>query len=173
MTISIERRTFLRTSALAAAGLALTRPSRAQGEGSDQLYEISLAQWSLNRQFFSFLGRSRGENAEKIDPQDFAILAKKEFGIEAVEYVNQFYMEAVKSRGYLAELKKKSEGEGVRNVLIMCDSEGNLGDPDTKQRNTSVRNHIRWLEWAQALGCQSIRVNAWSDGRLSYHEQMK
>ncbi len=173
MTNSIQRRTFLRGAALSAVGLALTRTSFAQDESSHKLYDISLAQWSLNRQFFSFLGRNRGGNTEKLDPRDFAIIAKKELGIEAVEYVNQFYVDAVKTPGYLEELKKKSDGEGVRNVLIMCDNEGNLGDPDTKRRITSVRNHIKWLEWAQALGCHSIRVNARSDARLSYHEQMK
>ncbi len=173
MTNSIQRRTFLHGAALSTAGLVLGRVGFAQEEGADKLYDISIAQWSLNRQFFGFLGRNRGGNVEKLDPQDFAVIAKKEFGIEAVEYVNQFYTDAVKSPGYLEELKKKSDGEGVRNVLIMCDSEGNLGDPDTKQRNTSVRNHVKWLEWAQALGCHSIRVNARSDARLSYDEQMK
>ena len=172
MTKSIHRRTFLHGTAVAAAGFALSRSTLAQGGAAEKLYDISLAQWSLNRQFFSFLGRGGGA-AEKLDPQNFAIIAKQEFGITGVEYVNQFYMDAVKTPGYLEELKKKSDSEGVRNVLIMCDSEGNLGDPDAKQRNTSVRNHIKWLEWAQALGCHSIRVNARSDARLSYSEQMK
>ena len=173
MSHSMQRRVFLQSTALGTASFALSRTSNAQDEDTKKLYEISLAQWSLNQQFFSFLGRERGGNAEKLDPQDFAIIAKKQFGIDAVEYVNQFYMDAVKTPGYLEELKKKSEGEGVSNVLIMCDNEGNLGDPDTKRRITSVRNHIKWLEWAQALGCHSIRVNARSDGRLSYREQMK
>ena len=173
MTNSIDRRRFLQGTAAATAGLALSRAGLAQDNAPAKLYEISLAQWSLNRQFFSFLGRGRGSATEKLDPQDFPIIAKKEFGIQGVEYVNQFYMDAVKKPGYLDELKKKSDGEGVRNVLIMCDSEGNLGDPDAKRRITSVRNHIKWLEWAQALGCHSIRVNARSDENLSYGEQMK
>ncbi len=167
---SIERRTFLGWTAATAASLALVQPNQAQDSKGGKRFQISLAQWSLNKQFFSFLGRG---NAEKLDPQNFAMIAKKEFGIEAVEYVNQFYMQAVKTPGYLEELKKKSDGEGVRNVLIMCDSEGNLGDPDHKKRMTSVRNHVKWLEWAQALGCHSIRVNARSDDKLSYQEQMK
>lgn len=171
----IQRRAFLQktalTSAVAATHLS-TRTASAQG-GIRPLYEISLAQWSLNRQFFSFLGNQRGRNAERLDPQDFAIIAKRDFDVSGVEYVNQFYTEAVNDPGYLAELKKKAAGEGVRNVLIMCDGEGNLGDPDFKRRITSVRNHIKWLEWAQALECHSIRVNARSDDKLSYGEQMK
>jgi hydroxypyruvate isomerase len=173
MIDSIPRRRFLRGTALAAAGLALSRTGLAQQQGPDKLFDISLAQWSLNRQFFSFLGRNRGGNAPQLDPQNFPVIAKTQFGIDAVEYVNQFYREAVHTPGYLEELKKRAEGAGVRNVLIMCDGEGNLGDPDTRQRNTAVRNHIKWLEWAQALGCHAIRVNAASDRGLSYEEQMK
>lgn len=176
MNTQLQRRAFLRTTALTSAAIAApnfsTQTSNAQGDVRP-LYEISLAQWSLNRQFFSFLGNRRGGNAERLDPQDFAIIAKRDFNVSGVEYVNQFYTEAVNSSGYLTELKKKSVGEGVRNVLIMCDGEGNLGDPDFKRRITSVRNHIKWLEWAQALGCHSIRVNARSDDNLSYSEQMK
>ena len=94
MATSIERRRFLQGTGLAAAGLALPRTSFAAAESPDKLFDISLAQWSLNRQFFSFLGRDRGGNVEKLDPQDFAIISKREFGIEGVEYVNQFYMDA-------------------------------------------------------------------------------
>jgi len=173
MNTTLDRRFFLGTSAFAAAGLLHGKSATSQDENKNKLYEISLAQWSLNRQFFSFLGNRRGGDAEKLDPQDFAGIAKREFGIEAVEYVNQFYAEAVKQPDYLATLIKKSEDAGVKNVLLMCDGEGNLGDPDTKRRITSVRNHVKWLEWAQALGCHSIRVNARSDGKLSYREQMK
>lgn len=168
----VERRAFIQSSALAGVALAWNPIARAnRPEGG--LYEISLAQWSLNRQFFSFLGRSGRGNAQKLDPMDFAGIAKREFGITAVEYVNQFYVEAVKTPGALNELVKRSADAGVENVLIMCDGEGNLGDPDTKRRITSVRNHIKWLEWAQALGCHSIRVNARSDDKLGYAEQME
>lgn len=169
---AIGRRTFLRNTAMTTAGLALASNALGQSDKPKKLYDISLAQWSLNRQFFSFLGRRRGgEDYQKLDPQDFAGISKREFGIDAVEYVNQFYTEAVNKPGYLEDMKKKSDDAGVRNVLIMCDGEGALGDPDKKRRVTSVRNHIKWLEWAQALGCHSIRVNARSDGKLSYHEQ--
>jgi L-ribulose-5-phosphate 3-epimerase len=166
----LDRRLFLSATALATASLATGQEIRAR-QGNKRAFEISLAQWSLNRQFFAFLGRKRGEVARTLDPQDFALIAKEEFGIEGVEYVNQFYTEAIKQPGYLSDLKKKSVDAGVTNVLIMCDGEGSLGDPDTLKRITAVRNHIKWLEWAAELGCHSIRVNAASKG--SYHEQAK
>jgi sugar phosphate isomerase/epimerase len=159
----LNRRHFLSTAA-AATACAATAPVGWAAEDK-QPFHISLAQWSLNRHFFG-----RG-GAEKLDPLDFPVIAKQRCGIDAVEYVNQFYFDVVNKPGYVAELKKRAEGEGVKSLLIMCDREGNLGDPDTKRRITAVRNHLKWLEWAKELGCHSIRVNAASDRNLSYREQ--
>ena len=44
-------------------------------------FEISLAQWSLHRALRS----------KKINNLDFPVITKKEFGINAVEYVNTFF----------------------------------------------------------------------------------
>jgi sugar phosphate isomerase/epimerase len=68
-------------------------------------------------------------------------------------------------------MKLRADGEGVRSLLIMCDNEGSLGDPDEEARATAVENHRKWLEAAKFLGCHSIRVNAASEG--SWDEQMK
>lgn len=168
--ITLERRNFLQSlgcAAVAGAAIVNGQASTAAAQDKKGFFEISLAQWSLNRQFF---GR---EGVTKLDPLDFAVIAKKECGINAIEYVNQFYKDVVKKPDYVAELKKRAEGEGVKGLLIMCDGEGNLGDPDTKRRLTAVRNHVKWLDWAKELGCHSIRVNAASDGKLTYAEQQK
>ncbi len=148
MTPSVSRREFL-TRAVAGGAAVLGRPAFA-AETAAEPFKISLAQWSLHKAFF----------AKKLDPLDFAKISKQQFGIEAVEYVNQFYKDKKKDDGTVAELKKRADGEGVKSVLIMCDGEGNLGDPDEKKRAQTVENHKRWLEWAKALGCHSIRVNA-------------
>jgi L-ribulose-5-phosphate 3-epimerase len=148
------------TAIVAAGGVAKAAPD-------EKAFTISLAQWSLHRQFF---GRS---GVEKLDPVDFAAIAKERCGIDAIEYVNQFYKDVVNKSGYVEELKKRAADAGVKNVLIMCDGEGNLGDPDDRRRVTAVRNHMKWLDWAKTLGCHSIRVNAASDGKLSYDEQQK
>lgn len=177
--IQLDRRRFLSATSVAASGLALSSGLLGMfGSGLAQAqddkpkgFDISLAQWSLHRQFFAFLGRNNAAVDRKLDPQDFAAIAKNEFDINGIEYVNQFYVEAVKQPGYLADLKRKAADAGVTNVLIMCDGEGRLGDPDLKKRVTAVRNHIKWLEWATELGCHSIRVNAASSG--SYDEQLK
>ncbi len=163
--VAFDRRNLFRGASLAAASIALARPAWAQEKSKS--FSISLAQWSLHRQFFGQGG------VEKLDPLEFAVISKEKCGIDAVEYVNQFYKDVVGQSGYGEKLKKKADDAGVKSLLIMCDGEGNLGDPDAKRRVTAVRNHIKWLEWAKALGCHSIRVNAASDGKLSYEEQQK
>jgi L-ribulose-5-phosphate 3-epimerase len=125
------------------------------------LFRISLAEWSLHRALLS----------GKLDNLDFPKAAKQQFGIEAVEYVNQFFKDKAKDATYLAELGKRATDEGVTNVLIMCDGLGNLGDPDAAARTKAIENHFPWVEAAKRLGCHSIRVNAASKG--SFEEQQK
>jgi sugar phosphate isomerase/epimerase len=125
------------------------------------LFRISLAEWSLHRALLS----------GKLDNLDFPKAAKQQFGIEAVEYVNQIFNDKAKDATYLAELAKRATDEGVTNVLIMCDGLGNLGDPDAAARTKAIENHFPWVEAAKRLGCHSIRVNAASKG--SFEEQQK
>jgi sugar phosphate isomerase/epimerase len=80
-------------------------------------------------------------------------------------------MDKAKDEEYLAELKKRCDDEGVKSLLIMCDGEGALGDPNEKKRIMAVENHHKWVEAAKFLGCHSIRVNAQSGG--SYEEQIE
>ena len=68
-------------------------------------------------------------------------------------------------------MKTIANGEGVKSLLIMCDREGALGDPDDAARTTAVENHYKWIDAANYLGCHSIRVNAQSEGE--YDEQIK
>lgn len=141
---------------MAAGSLALLLADRARAgsrPASEPLFKISLAQWSLNRALFG----------GKLDHLDFPKAAKEEFGIEAVEYVNQFW----KKKGdaeYTRDLRKRCDDAGVKSLLIMCDGEGALGDPDEMKRKQAVENHRKWLDAAAALGCHSIRVNAASGG---------
>lgn len=98
-----------------------------------------------------------------MDNLDFAENSAK-MGIYAVEYVNQFFMDKAEDTEYLKEMKKRAADNGVKSLLIMCDSEGNLGDPDSARRTQTVENHHKWVQAAKFLGCHSIRVNAYSAG---------
>ncbi|MCS7021966.1 MAG: sugar phosphate isomerase/epimerase [Gemmataceae bacterium] len=163
--MSWSRREFLRYTSAGVAGVlgASLTPAQASRE---PLFKISLAQWSHHRAFF-------GRAGDKKDPLRFAEIASKDYGIEAVEYVNQFYRDKKHDDNYLKDLKKVADDHRVVSVLIMCDGEGSLGDPDEKRRRQAVDNHKRWAEWARFLGCHSIRVNAASDWKLGFAETQK
>ncbi len=124
-------------------------------------FKISLAEWSLNNSLAD----------KKLTNLDFPQVAKQEFGIDAIEYVNSFFKTEVDDPKYLEQLKQRCEDAGVKSLLIMVDGEGDLGDSDEAKRKQAVANHQRWLEAAKFLGCHSIRVNAASSG--SYNEQIE
>lgn len=130
---------------------AASSPDAASG---DFLFRISLAQWSLHRTL----------RAGELDNLDFPGVTRTAYGLDAVEYVNIFFRDKAEDEAYLAELKGRCQDHGVRSLLIMCDGEGAIGDPDPAGRTRAVENHYRWVEAARYLGCHSVRVNAQSRG---------
>ena len=158
--MNTDRRLFLKQSALTAAGIALA--------GAESIiaapkapFEISLAEWSLHKALFK----------KEIDNINFAKIAREDFGIGAIEFVNQFFKDKAKDMDYLKDLNQRAKDHGVIHHLIMIDGEGALGDPDEAKRTTAVENHYRWVDAAKFLGCKMIRVNAQSRGTAE--EQMK
>lgn len=155
-----DRRQFMKQSALAATGLALV--------GAESIiaapkvpFEISLAEWSLHKALFK----------KEVDNLNFAKIAREEFGIGAIEFVNQFFKDKAKDTAYLKDLNQRAKDHGVIHHLIMIDGEGALGDPDAAKRTQAVENHHRWVDAAKFLGCKMIRVNAQSRG--TWDEQLK
>jgi len=157
----VNRRQFLATTGTAAAGLSLATATQglwaAEGE---PMFKISLAEWSLHKTLFG----------KKLDHLDFAATTKS-YGIEAVEYVNQFFKDKAGDNKYLDEMNKRAKDAGVKQLLIMIDGEGAIGDPDSAKRAEAVANHHKWVEAAKYLGCHAVRVNAQSKG--TPEEQMK
>jgi L-ribulose-5-phosphate 3-epimerase len=145
----MERRLFLLQAAAAAASLPvmLRQPTAVP-------FRISLAQWSFHKALF----------AKQMDHLDFARVARRDYGIEAIEYVNIFFKDKATDAAYLAEMNRRAKDEGVYQHLIMCDGEGALGDSDAAKRALAVENHRKWLDAAKTLGCATIRVNAQSSG---------
>ena len=174
----MNRRDFLQVSTVSAAGLALGACAQQPAAGdtprstgpADQpepeqkaapVFGISLAEWSLHRAL----------QAGEISNLDFPRLAKVDYEIDAVEYVNSFFREQVADREYLADLRQRCDDHGVASLLIMCDGLGELGNAHAGRRNEAVENHKPWVYAARYLGCHSIRVNAASSG--TFEEQQK
>ena len=152
----MNRRLFLKHST-AATGLTLV-PALACADHHKKkklLFDISLAEWSLHRTI------RKGEMTNL----DFPKVSKEKFGINAVEYVNQFFKDKARDKAYLTDLKKRCDDLAVKSVLIMIDGEGHIGEADKAKRQQVIDNHKKWVEAAEFLGCHSIRVNAHGVGK--------
>ncbi|MVZ65175.1 TIM barrel protein [Sphingobacterium sp. DK4209] len=148
-----SRREFLRNLGLVAAGVTLA-PSLDVFAAKKGWFEISLAEWSLHKKLF------KGD----LKNIDFPEYTAKNFGIYGVEYVNQFFKDKAQDMTYLKDLNNRAKDNGVKNVLIMVDGEGSLGDRDENKRLKAVENHHKWIDAANFLGCRAIRVNAAGEG---------
>ena len=153
----MRRREFVAGSAAALVSPLLAHASPAT---PPEPFKLSLAEWSFHKALKS----------NQMDNLDFAAAARA-LNLDAIEYVNQFFMDKAKDQRYLAELNRRARDHGVFQHLIMCDSEGRLGDPDPAKRTKAVENHFKWADAAKTLGCWTIRVNAESEG--SPTEQQK
>jgi sugar phosphate isomerase/epimerase len=125
--------------------------------GQKQEFKISLAEWSLHRALW---------NGKTITNLDFPRIAKKTYGLDAVEYVSTFFKGKGEDQAYLAALKDSCTKYGVKSLIIMVDGEGNLADTSVSMRTKAVENHYKWVKAAKFLGCHSIRVNAGGRGTM-------
>lgn len=143
-----------RRNFLAASTAAAFLPNALAQETKNPAFKISLAQWSNHRAL----------KGGKLTNLDWPKHTKESYGIEALEYVNQFFKDKAEDAGYLAELNQRVGDLGMVNVLIMIDGEGNIGAETEKQRIKTVEKHKRWVTAAKTLGCHSIRVNGHGEG---------
>lgn len=151
----MKRRSFIHSSLAAFATPALADHHAKKGFKAEDLFNISLAQWSNHRAL----------KGGKMKNMDWPAYTKKTYGITALEYVNQFFKDKAQDKAYLGELKKRVSDLGMTNVLIMVDGEGHIGAGTDAKRQKTVDNHKKWVEAANFLGCHSIRVNSHGEGK--------
>ena len=119
--LPLNRRMFLEATAAGAAlwglgsrGARADEPTGKPEAGKIGDFKISLAEWSLHKALF----------AKEIDNLDFPKIAREQYGIEGVEFVNQFFKGKAQDSDYLKDLKSRANDVGVACVLIMIDGEG-------------------------------------------------
>jgi L-ribulose-5-phosphate 3-epimerase len=110
---------------------------------------VSLAAWS-------FSGSFRQGKWKLIE---MPRILRQQLKIEALEHVNQFFENPMFT--YLQKLKKAFADEGVRSTILMVDGEGNTADFDKAVRKQAAVNHRKWIDIAQYLGCNSVRINVY------------
>lgn len=162
---SITRRNFLEKSiVLGAAGIvAPSIIGSSLSEVTPRLIkdDISLAQWALVDEI----------KAGKWKTLDFAKIARNDFGLNGIEFVNTLF--EVPTEGYLRQLKKNAADNGVTMVLIMVDDEGDGCSATREERRWFEINHRKWIDAANYLGCQSIRTNCRGPVNVSKEEALK
>jgi sugar phosphate isomerase/epimerase len=166
--LAMNRRHFIKNTTQAGLALSLTGWSLLEEmkPSARPFFKLSLAQWSVHRAI---------SETKTLSGLDFAAKAK-ELGFEGIEYVSQLYR-LDKEKQYhslkklVKELQLRSNDNGIQNVLIMVDGEGELAASSKKARNSAVASHHKWVDAAEALGCHSIRVNLFGDGNENDYEK--
>ena len=158
-----NRRSFLKTTGLTTVAALVAPTLLADAAAKKPFFQISLAEWSLHKELF----------AKTITNLDFPAIAKKEFGISIVEYVNQFFKDKVNDTAYLNDLLTRCKDNGVSNHLIMIDGEGPLAETDVAKQSKAIDDHKKWVECARYLGCKTVRVNAYGDSKASPDDTAK
>jgi L-ribulose-5-phosphate 3-epimerase len=162
----ISRRSFLERS-LAAGAAGIVAPSllkAATPAPTPRLVkdDISLAQWALVDEI----------KAGKWKNLDFPKIARNDFGLNGIEFVNTLF-EAPPTEGYLQRLKKNAADQGVTMVLIMVDDEGDGCSQTKEQRRQFEINHRKWIDTAVYLGCHAIRTNCRGPQGVTKEEALK
>ena len=161
----ISRRSFLeRSLAAGAAGIVAPSLLKAATAPTPRLIkdDISLAQWALVDEI----------KAGKWKNLDFPKIARNDFGLNGIEFVNTLF-EAPPTEGYLQRLKKNAADQGVTMVLIMVDDEGDGCSPTKEQRRQFEINHRKWIDTAAYLGCHAIRTNCRGPQGVTKEEALK
>ncbi len=162
--MSINRREFVNYLGFGVTNLGLSSFlldfARKQNRQDDLFFKISLGEYSLNAM------QAQGKH----DTLAVPALAKKEFGIDAVEWVSLFWKKGT-DKTFLNDLKQRCEDNGVKSLVILVDIfEAQLGDIEKEKRNKAIELHKPWIEAAAFLGCHSIRVNTDGFGLNGYGE---
>jgi L-ribulose-5-phosphate 3-epimerase len=162
---NITRRNFIEKSFVAGA-TGFVAPSMfgsALSEATPRLIkdDISLAQWALVDEI----------RAGKWKTLDFAKIAREDFGLNGIEFVNSLF--EVPTEGYLKRLKKNAADNGVTMVLIMVDDEGDGCSSTKEERRQFEINHRKWIDIAYYLGCKAIRTNCRGPENVSKEEALK
>src|SRR5678816_1094263 len=123
--------------------------------------DISLAQWALVDE----------QRAGKWKNLDFPRIAREDFNINGIEFVNTFF--EAPTEAYLKTLKHNAGNYGIEMVLIMVDDEGDGCASIKQERKQFEINHRKWVDVAHYLGCHAIRTNCRGTENIDRQEALE
>lgn len=150
----MKRKEFIKLASTGALGISSLGYLSCESQ-KEIFFKLSLAQWSLNKAI-------RGGY---MSPYLFAEKSK-DLGFTGLEYVNQLYDDVMKSedksssiKNFILKNNQLASDNGMDNVLIMIDEEGDLAGEDEEERLKSIDNHKLWIDTAAEMNCTSVRLN--------------
>ena len=152
----MKRKEFIKLASTTALGISSLGYMSLQ-KPKELFFKLSLAQWSLHKNI------KYGD----MDPYDFAQVAKS-FNFSGIEYVTALYDNVMKVRDgdmskaitfWARKNKKLAEINDIKNVLIMIDEIEGLAEENKSRRLKAVDNHKMWIDAAEIMGCESVRLN--------------
>ena len=152
----MKRKEFIKLASTSALGISSIGYMSFQ-KPKELFFKLSLAQWSLHKNI------KYGD----MDPYEFAQVAKS-FNFSGIEYVTALYDNVMKVRDgdmskaitfWARKNKKLAEINDIKNVLIMIDEIEGLAEENKSRRLKAVENHKMWIDAAEIMGCESVRLN--------------
>ena len=152
----MKRKKFIKLASTSALGISSLGYMSLQ-KPKELFFKLSLAQWSLHKNI------KYGD----MDPYEFAQVAKS-FNFSGIEYVTALYDNVMKVRDgdmskaitfWARKNKKLAEINDIKNVLIMIDEIEGLAEENKSRRLKAVENHKMWIDAAEIMGCESVRLN--------------
>ena len=152
----MKRKEFIKLASTSALGISSLGYMSLQ-KPKELFFKLSLAQWSLHKNI------KYGD----MDPYEFAQVAKS-FNFSGIEYVTALYDNVMKVRDgdmskaitfWARKNKKLAEINDIKNVLIMIDEIEGLAEENKSRRLKAVDNHKMWIDAAEIMGCESVRLN--------------
>ena len=152
----MKRKEFIKLASTSALGISSLGYMSLQ-KPKELFFKLSLAQWSLHKNI------KYGD----MDPYEFTQVAKS-FNFSGIEYVTALYDNVMKVRDgdmskaitfWARKNKKLAEINDIKNVLIMIDEIEGLAEENKSRRLKAVDNHKMWIDAAEIMGCESVRLN--------------
>lgn len=149
-----NRREFLAAAAIGGCALRFAPSLVAADKDDPDRFPIGIQEYTFHRWL------SDG----KLKHLDYPALAKSKLGVTHIEYWNRPFDGRHTDKEFVGELVKRTTDEGMKNVLILVDAKDQLDAPDSAERQRAIDEHKGWIDCANQLGCDAIRVNCRSGG---------
>ena len=167
-----NRRKFIKNIFKSSAAISLSSPLL----NNDLFANYVSNKLKISLQCFSFASEFYKGN---FNLSNFSKIVRETYNLDGAEFWSIPFMGKEKNSNFLNELRQKSNDYGVKNTIILVDlldmqtmKQGNsLASIDKKERNQAIEDHKPWIDAAKSIGCDSIRINLWSDA--SMQEVMK